>query len=366
MKKAVFLTALCSVTLVGSAALAAPVAPDLTYKEKLGRHLYMDKDLSLNSSQSCATCHHHNYGFADPTNSRDPYNTVVSLGDDGSSKGGRNAPTSAYAGYSPILKQLSSGDWQGGMFWDGRKTGEILGDPLAEQAQGPPLNPVEMNMGSEEDVVARVAAANYAPLFLKVFGRDAFTNVDDAYDNIGRAIAAYERSPEITAFSSRYDQKILTEQELRGLVLVKDKCSKCHSTEAAFGAQEALFTNYQYENIGVPVNEDLLADQNSVYTVPDNGLGDFLKAYLGENNAEYLSQNGKFKVPTLRNVALTAPYSHNGYFPTLTDIVSFHNSRDGWPDPEVAENRNDIDVGNMELSEKDIADIVVFLHALTD
>ncbi len=359
MKKSLLLTALCSVTLAaGSAALAAPVP--LSDLAQLGRHLYMDKDLSWDSTQSCATCHHQNYGFADPTNSRDPYNTVVSLGDDGVSKGGRNTPTSAYGGYSPIFGLDNNGAYQGGMFWDGRATGTTLGDPLAEQAQGPPLNPVEMNMPSKEEVVTRVAAAKYASLFTKLFGPDAFLDADLAYDNIGRAIAAYERSAEVTAFTSRFDTGGLNDQELRGLALVQDNCTKCHSMTETFGAPGPLFTNYRYENIGVPVNEALLADPDSVYEVPDNGLG----AVVNDP-----AENGKFKIPTLRNVALTAPYSHNGYFPTLTDMVSFHNSRDvgnNWPDPEVAENLNTTDVGHMGLNDSEIADIVAFLHALTD
>ena len=356
MNKTLFLTALCGIALVGSAALAAT---PLTNMQNLGRHLYVDKDLSLKRTQSCATCHHYNFGFADPTNSRDPYNTVVSLGDDGESKGGRNAPTSAYAGYSPILRQDATGAWQGGMFWDGRKTGVVLGDPLAEQAQGPPLNPVEMNMGSLEDVVDRVKEAPYAPLFLKVFGQNAFADYYEAWDNIGRAIAEYERSPEITAFTSRYDKGNLNTQERRGLDLVKANCSKCHATEADFGAPAALFTNYRYENIGVPVNEIVYNDPDAHYTYPDYGLGGFLGDSL---------EDGKFKIPTLRNVALTAPYSHNGYFPTLTDIVSFHNSRDdgSWAVPEVSANLNTTDVGDMGLSDQEIDDIVVFLHALTD
>lgn len=113
----------------------------------------MDKDLSWESTQSCATCHHKSAGFADPTNAADPYHTMVSLGDDGVSKGGRNAPTSAYCNFSPVLNKNDADQWIGGMFWDGRATGDTLGDPLAEQAQGPPLNEVEMNMPSVEAVV---------------------------------------------------------------------------------------------------------------------------------------------------------------------------------------------------------------------
>lgn len=113
--------------------------------EILGRHIYKDKDVSFNGTQSCQDCHYPWAGFADKTNLLDPYENVVSTGADGISKGGRNAPTSAYAGFSPPL-DLVNGEWVGGLFWDGRADGSVLGDPLAEQAQGPPLNPVEMAM----------------------------------------------------------------------------------------------------------------------------------------------------------------------------------------------------------------------------
>lgn len=114
-----------------------------------------------------------------------------------------------------------------------------------------------------------------------------------------------------------------------------------------------LFTNYSYDNIGIPANP-LLAG-NDV----DLGLGGF----LGD-----ATQNGKFKVPTLRNIALTAPYGHNGYFPTLKDMVSFKNTRDvlNWEDPEVTENLNIDDMGNLELTDPEVDDLVAFLMTLTD
>jgi cytochrome c peroxidase len=326
--------------------------------EQLGKIMYQDKDFSRNSTQSCQTCHHHISGFADPTNLRDPENTVVSLGDDGVSLGGRNAPTSAYGGFSPPLQLQADGSYSGGLFWDGRADGSDpeLQDPLAEQAQGPPLNPVEMNMESVEALVDVVRNARYKPLFLQVFGVNALDDNEIAFDYIAQALAAYERSPEVQPFSSRYDSGQLTEQELRGLSLVETHCSSCHATtveDTAVYSQvppAPLFTNYTYANIGVPVNPKLAESP------PDLGLGAILNDPL-----EY----GKFKVPTLRNIAFTAPYSHNGYFPTLRDILHFKSNRDLWPAPEVAENLSS-EVGDFNFSEEQIDDIIAFLHSLTD
>ena len=354
----------CSMVFL-SATLVSPVfAAGLSQKEQLGKVMYQDKDFSLNATQSCLTCHHRISGFADPTNMRDPYHTVVSLGDDGVSKGGRNAPSAAYAGFSPALAKTEKG-YVGGMFWDGRATGlsASLADPLAEQAQGPPLNPVEMNMPDKEAVVQAVRDASYATLFRKVFGSTSLDNTDQAYDYIAKAIAAYERSIEVQPFSSRYDSGQLSDQEKRGENLFAINCAKCHATGQVEGAQGPLFTNYSYANIGVPANTD---DQ-----VPgdDNGLGGFLASpdAPAEFAADAGSEKGKFKVPTLRNIALTAPYSHNGYFATLRDIIRFKNTRDvaTWPEPDVFVNLN-YDVGNLGLSDQDIDDLVAFLVTLTD
>lgn len=338
--------------LLFTVAVGAVFAAGLTQMEQLGKIMYQDKDFSLNATQSCQTCHHHVAGFADPTNSRDPYFTVVSLGDDGASKGGRNAPTAAYAGYSPVLQQDANGEYVGGMFWDGRATGWTLGDPLAEQAQGPPLNPVEMNMPSKEAVVQAVRDSNYTHLFYEVFGEGALGDVDAAYDNIARAIAAYERSKEVQKFSSRFDQGILSEKEQSGMDLFAANCAQCHSMTDTTG-KGPLFTNYSYANIGFPANP-LLAG-NPV----DLGLGGFLVD---------ITENGKFKVPTLRNVGLSAPYSHNGYFATLKGIVNFKNTRDvgDWEAPEVAANLNTADIGNLGLTDQEVDDIVAFLMTLTD
>ena len=124
-------TKVCTALFTLACGVGSVSAVQLTVEEQMVRNVYMDKDLSLNRTQSCASCHHGSAGFVDPTNSRDPYNNMVSLGDGGISKGGRNAQTSAYAGFSPIWYQVNY-EYCSGMFWDGRKTGEVLGDPLAE------------------------------------------------------------------------------------------------------------------------------------------------------------------------------------------------------------------------------------------
>jgi cytochrome c peroxidase len=353
---------------------------NLTSVEKLGKDLYTDKNLSFNGTQSCKSCHHPVTGFADPDNVFHPYTSVVSVGADGVSLGGRNAPTAAYSGYSPILHQDAEGTWIGGMFWDGRATGERLGDPIAEQALGPFLNPGEMAMPSKAAVVAEVQASDYAWRFLAVFGPNAFDDVDAAYDNIGIAIAAFERSGELERFRSKFDlflkvcrylgidvaaidetnvgdvpKWILNSRELNGLVLynTKGNCAACHPTADDPNAGSPLFTDFTYDNLGIPVNP-LLAGNPTDY-----GLGGF----LGDP-----AENGKFKVSTLRNIAKTPPYGHNGYFPTLKGIVNFYNTRDvgSWPPPEVPETVNHDELGNLGLTDQEEDDIVSFLKTLTD
>ncbi|MEW6288230.1 MAG: cytochrome c peroxidase [Thermodesulfobacteriota bacterium] len=323
-------------------------AATLTDVETLGKMIYESTLLSWDQTQSCATCHNVAVGFAD--------DTAVSLGDDLVSTGGRNAPTSAYCGFSPLLHQDQAGEWVGGMFWDGRATGHTLRDPLAEQAQGPPLNPVEMNMPDVQTIIGRLSTdTDIAPLFTTVYGTDAFADAFVAYDNMARAIAAYERSAEVTRFTSRFDAGTLNAQELRGRKLFSQNCTTCHAM-ARRGGDHPLFTNYKYVNAGVPVNEALLnPDLHSAYEYPDKGLG----PVVGDP-----AQNGKFKVPTLRNIAMTAPYSHNGYFVTLKEMVSFMNDRSAFT-PEVADNLSPA-VGNLGLTDAQVNDIVAFLNTLTD
>ncbi len=207
--------------------LASPVfaASDL---ENLGGAIYRDLNLSLNQNQSCMTCHHNSAGFADPENRTSPTLFPVSDGSIVTLFGGRNAPTAAYAGFSPIFHH--DGDlFVGGLFWDGRATGMVVtatgglgsgptGDPLADQAKGPFGNPVEMaltfeNTGSdtETEVVTIIQTSVYADLFEKVFGPNAFADVYLAYNNASIAIAAFERSKDLNKFKSKFD-KFVAEQ----------------------------------------------------------------------------------------------------------------------------------------------------------
>ena len=354
MKKKVigiFISSLFLISAVWAAGGKPNVGSDL---EKLGMRLYNDKNVSFNGTQSCRSCHHHISGFADITNYLDPETNFVSTGADGVSKGGRNAPSSAYAGFSPILEKID-GKWVGGMFWDGRADGStVLEDPLAEQAQGPPLNPAEMNMPDAQAVINVIKASDYVNLWNKVFGKGSLENLDTddkvnaVYNDFGRAIAAYERSSDVTKFTSKFDTSELSATEEEGRILFEANCSACHSTKASFGAPAPLFTNYQYANIGVPTNLEVSSE-------PDIGLG---------TTVEDPAQNGKFKIPTLRNIALSAPYSHNGYFPTLMGMLEFINDRSSFT-PDVEDNLSP-EVGNLGLSQTDLKNIEAFLLTLTD
>ncbi len=351
-KKLILLVSALGVWGITAAVIAAGGPPVVTDDlQKLGMQLYNDKNISLYKNQSCRTCHHHLAGFADLKNHLNPSTSVVSTGSDGVSKGGRNAPSSAYAGFSPPLA-LEDGEYVGGLFWDGRADGSsALEDPLAEQAQGPPLNPVEMAMPSMEAIIEVIQNSSYVNLWYKVFGNTSLAVAEEAFDNFARAIAAYERSTDVTKFTSKFDvsRGQFTIAEERGLALFEENCARCHSTTLAFGAPAPLFTNYRYANIGVPTNP--LVELAS----PDLGLGAIVDDW---------NQNGKFKIPTLRNIAMSAPYSHNGSFPTLEKMVGFLNDSSTFT-PEVADNI-DLNVGNLNLTEDQVTDIVAFLKTLTD
>ncbi len=240
----------------------------------------------------------------------------------------------------------------GGLFWDSRADGSsVLAYPLAEQAQGPPLNPVEMAMPDTAAILAVIQNSSYISLWYKVFGADSLADEVEAYNNFGRAIAAYEHSADVTKFTSKFDvdRTNFTVAENNGLALFAQNCARCHATEAAFNAPAPLFTNYRYANIGVPANPLVALDS------PDLGLG---------TTVNDPSQNGKFKVPTLRNIAMSAPYSHNGSFPTLEKMVGFLNDSSGIT-PEVAGNI-DPGVGSLGLTSDQVNDIVAFLNTLTD
>ena len=376
---------------IGLAVTFASANPDLTPKEQLGKELFFDEDLSLNANQSCATCHAPEFGWTGPDSILNVHGAVYE-GSIPGAFGDRKPPSSAYATQSPILFVDKKGTFVGGNFWDGRATGEILGNPAAEQAKGPFLNPVEQALPSADVLVGLVCAADYKDLFMEVWGADACNpaNVAMAYDNIGYSIAAYEASPEVNAFTSKFDYSLtgqakLTQQERLGFALFmgKGKCKLCHISTG----KQPLFTDYTFDNLGFPKNpENPVYANNPDYV--DQGLGGFLATRA--DYAAYAEANmGKHKVPTLRNVALGLPeivkaYGHNGYFKSLVGIVHFYNTRDVlsvcpgdyteaqalaancWPAPEVSTNLNTAELGNLGLTPDEEAAIVAFLKTLSD
>jgi cytochrome c peroxidase len=240
-------------------------------------------------------------------------------------------------------------------------------------------------------VVGKVRAAAYAPLFREVFGPGALDDPARAFDHVAEAIAAFERTPVFSPFSSKYDAHLegrarLTAQELRGLRLFeredKGNCAACHPIARRPDGKGGLGTDFTYDNLGVPKNPAnpfyrLVAAYNPAGAGHvDRGLG----GVIGQP-----SEYGKFKVPTVRNVELTAPYMHNGYFESLRAVVDFYNTRDVkprcdaewvpeaealrrgcWPRPEMVANVNTDELGNLRLTPREVDDIVAFMLTLTD
>ena len=398
------------VVFVVSAAAEDPLSP----MEQLGKSIFFDESLSINTNQSCASCHDPAWGFTGPTSAVNAEGSVYE-GSIPGRFGDRKPPTAAYATISPIFHQDKKGLFVGGNFWDGRATGEALGNPAADQALGPFLNPKEQALPDSACVVYRVCAASYPVSFENVWGAEACdiawpadvettcategstvslsdadrAKSDMAYGQIGLSVAAYEGSSEVNAFNSKYDQTFdgkvkLTKLEQRGYALFqgKGKCKLCH-----ISGKGAAFTDFTFDNLGIPQNPENPAGVAPDFVDP--GLGGFLKN-AGYTEDAYMAEWGKHKVPTLRNVDLrpaegdVKAYGHNGYFKSLAGIVHFYNTRDVkpacpgpyteaqalaydcWPAPEVAENVNDAELGDLGLTPDEEAAIVAFLKALSD
>ena len=404
------------VTGLGSATAQDAV---LTPNEQLGKSIFFDQNLSFHQNESCAACHGPEAGWTGP----EPFINAAGAVYEGSVSGrfgNRKPPSAAYATFSPIFHQDRNGLFEGGNFWDGRATGEKLGLPAADQAEGPFLNPVEQALPDPACVVYRVCnpvdPTAYPVSFEVVWGPGACSiawpsNIaaacstegmtvalsasdraksDMAYDQIALSIAAYEASPAVNAFTSKYDytfkgKATLSKQERRGYALFrgKGKCNRCHLGNG----QKPLFTDFTFDNLGLPQNPDNPAGVAPAFVDP--GLGGFLKK-AGYPEDVYLAQWGKHKVPTLRNVdsrpssGFVKAYGHNGYFKSLEGIVHFYNTRDVkpvcpglytesqalaadcWPSPEVPTNVNADELGSLRLSPAEEAAIVAFLRTLSD
>jgi len=338
------------------------------------------------------------------------------------------------------------GDFVGGNFWDMRASGYRLQNPSAEQAQGPPTNPVEMGLPDSACVAYRLSSAPYRKLFETVWGADSFTiqwppnvervcatpgpppandqfpvhlgpadraRADHVYDEFGLAISAYEFSPEVSPFTSKYDyvqqqKDKFTQQEQLGYDLFRGKarCNECHRDGGP--GEEPLFTDFTASNLGVPRNSGLQiyyegrADQRGYNPNPagvayiDTGVGSFLRTLKSDSgqlnpDAEWVKLapkfDAKFQVPTLRNADMrprpdfVKAYMHNGYFKSLKEVVHFYNTRDVlpkcqagdpgekvtcWPESEDSTNINKRQLGNLKLTDQEEDAIVAFLKTLTD
>lgn len=275
-------------------------------KMELGRVLFFDKRLSADGTISCADCHDPKFAFTD--------GRAVSTGMRGQ-KGGRSAPT--------VINRIYSVE----QFWDGRAP------TLEEQAKGPMANPIEMANTHEAVIATLKTVKGYKPLFKQAFGSEEIT-----IDLVAKAIATFERT--IVSGNAPYDRykagnkAALTESARRGFDIFfnKTKCDQCH-----IGVN---FTDGSFNNLGVGMDKPQ----------PDLGRALYTKR---------ASDNGAFKTPTLREIARTAPYMHNGSLATLEDVVEFYN-KGGIANPNL-----DQRMKKQDLNEQDKKDLVEFLKALS-
>ncbi|MEA2625657.1 MAG: cytochrome c peroxidase [Candidatus Binatota bacterium] len=424
----------------------------------LGKLELFDKNLSVNRNEACTFCHMPYTGFSGPISSLNA-TTVAYPGSVRFRFGKRKPQGYTYSPYYPALEfNETQQDFYGGNFWDLRATGVKLQNPDSEQAQGPPHDTQEMGMLDTACVVYRLSQSAYRSFFEMVWGTQAFDikwpqDIEDTcstpagadvfggdstpvdlkkhdrgranatYDQFALSITAYERAPDVSPFSSKFDASLagtatLTADEQAGYDLFRGKgnCNSCHldgrGTSLAAGQTDTskaanlqpLFTDFTSSNLGLPKNPD-----NPFYfqTTPDGfgftanpegsgftdlGVGLFLRGLSGSNpNADWAPLaprfDGKMQVSTVRNVDMrpcptfVKAYMHNGYLKSLKEVVHFYNTRDTlaqctgasgemekvtcWPPPEVAANM-DMTVGKLGLSDTEEDQIVAFLQTLTD
>lgn len=364
----------CLTAVLGLAATAEnspPPAADLITEAALGELLFHDVNLSANRTQSCASCHSPDFAFIDPRG-------MASLGDDGHSLGDRNAPTASYAALIPQFHQDETGAWIGGQFWDGRAA------TLADQAGGPPLNPAEMGMKDARSVVLRLREnPTYETAFPALYGADIWQDTDRAYRAMTQAIAAFESTELFAPFDSKYDRFLrgeveLTRQEELGRLLFFSQqftnCNLCHQLSERQLNPRETFTDHSYHNIGVPENRMLRQENGVPLGTIDAGL--FTNPLVDDP-----AQRGKFRTPTLRNIAVTGPYMHNGVFEDLRTVILFYNRYNTRSEARQINPETTLPFGPVQvpetlavkelthgpaLDDKRIDALVAFLKTLTD
>ena len=372
-----------------AAAQSASGTTPLSPPAQAGRQIFFDTLLSNPQGTSCASCHNAQQGWSGNNGAKNG----VAAGSTPGAFGGRNTPTISYIAFVPglhIKKEDGKSEAAGGLFWDGRA------NSLEEQARGPLFSAAEMNLKDEAELAARLRSAPYAAQLRTTFGlADSDTDAKWAATTMS-ALGAFQRSPELMPFSSKYDAMLrgetkLSDAEARGLRLFanvkKGNCIACHvfNTKSK-SPSEHLFTDFTYDNLGLPRNAAIPVNADAKHF--DLGLcGPTRDKPKGLAN----SACGAFKVPTLRNAAQRPFYFHNGSFTDLTEVVCFYVERDTHPAkwyPKDAKGKtamfNDLPkryAGNVNrdevpyerkpgqkprLNDAEIADVVAFIKTLDD
>jgi cytochrome c peroxidase len=399
--------------------LVRPRSRPLSALAQLGKQIFFDPSLSQSGRQSCASCHSPDYAYGPPNA------LAVQVGGAHMTQTGLRAPPSlaylyrqppfsigpdlAEADAPPSILQLAAQAQgaprpakiagsapaaatlipQGGLFWDGRS------NTLQDQATGPLMNPLEMANTSEAEVADKLAGAKYANLFKPLFGPYILQRPGLLVAEAMSAIARYQiEDPSFHAFNSKYDDWLegkawLTPAELRGYRLFNDRnranCGGCHLSQPTPDGLPPLFTDTQYEALGLPRNPEIAANKNPGFF--DMGLCGPVRADLTQQT-QYC---GMFLTPTLRNAATRKAFFHNGVYHSLTDVLAFYNLRDTAPGRIYPRSRsgdiaryNDLPAkyqanvdttdapfnrrpgGSPAMSERDMADIIAFLTTLND
>lgn len=299
-------------------------AKQLSPAAQLGQKIFSDASLSASGVTSCASCHDPAHAYAQ--------NNSLSVQHGGAhheKEGLRAAPSLRYLHFTPAFSIDAEGKASGGFNWDGRAAS------LARQAEGPLLSAHEMANPNRQAVLERLKKAAYAEEFKRVFGASIFETPDAAFEQLLMALERFQiEDPSFHPFDSKYDQYLagkikLSAAESNGLRLFNDakkgNCAACHSSEKGQDGRPPLFTDFSYDNLGIPRNPDLLANADSKYF--DLGL-------CGPQRTDLQTQSalcGAFKVPSLRNVATRKVFFHNGYFKNLQDVLAFYVRRDTHP-----------------------------------
>lgn len=400
--------------------LKLPAVKPLSAMAQLGKSLFFDPSLSASGRQSCASCHSPARGY-NPPNAL----TVQPGGPDLKKTGYRPPPSLAYLYRQPPFSigpdtadvdvpvdlntlaasarndprsRKSAGRApasaiamvpQGGLFWDGRA------DSLQRQAYLPMLNPVEMANASVADVARKLVRSRYRQSFAQLFGPAILSDPDPLVSEAMFAIGRYEiEDPSFHPFTSKYDASLqgrarLTAAELHGLQVFDDpkkgNCAACHVSRVGRDGLPPLFTDSQYESLGVPRNPGLPVNENPHFF--DLGLCGPLRKDL----ARQTQYCGMFLTPTLRNVDRRSVFFHNGVYRSLKQVLDFYNLRSVAPDkiyprnasgkPELYDDlpvayRGNVDTTDAPfdrhpgdpppMTDRDMQDIIAFLHTLDD